>query len=249
MRHVSDLTGKVAFVTGAGSGIGKAIAGGLGRAGATVCCVARTTSEIEATARSIQEAGGAAFAATADAATPDNIDRALRLTVQTAGGLDILVINHGVSLDYNTVEHSDVDAWRTTFDVNFHGAYHCARLAIPHLRRRGGGNILVVGSGLGHRGSPGVGAYACSKAALWMLVRVLAEELREDRINVNEILPGLVRTKLDRHRPERESRPLTGRPGDPVREPEEVVPLALFLASQPPTGPTGQSFNLRRQPL
>jgi 3-oxoacyl-[acyl-carrier protein] reductase len=246
---VSDLTGKVALVTGAGSGIGKAIAKGLGSAGATVCCVSRTTAEIDATASDIQHAGGSAFALTADAARPEDVDRALRRTVETAGGLDILVINHGVSLDYNTVEHSDVDAWLTTFDVNLHGAYHCARLAVPHLRRRGGGNIIVIGSGLGHRGSPGVAAYACSKAALWMLVRVLAEELREDRINVNEILPGLVRTKLDRHRPDREQRPLTGRPGDPAREPEEVVPLALFLASQPPTGPTGQSFNLRRQPL
>ena len=80
-------------------------------------------------------------------------------------------------------------------------------------------------------------------------MRVLAEELREDRINVNEILPGLVRTRLDRHRPDRESAPFRDRPGDPIREPEEIVPLALFLAAQPPTGPTGQSFNLRRQPL
>jgi 3-oxoacyl-[acyl-carrier protein] reductase len=246
---VSDLTGKVALVTGAGSGIGKAIAIGLAHAGAKVACLSRTTAAVEATARAILQTGGSAFAVTADAARPDDVDRGLRQTVDTAGGLDILVINHGVSLDYNTVEHSDVDAWRTTFDVNLHGAYHCARLAIPHLRKRGGGNILVIGSGLGHRGSPGVAAYACSKAALWMLVRVLAEELREDRINVNEILPGLVRTQLDRHRPDRETRALGGRPGDPMREPEEIVPLALFLASQPPTGPSGQSFSMRRQAL
>src|SRR5438128_1305584 len=101
----------------------------------------------------------------------------------------MLFINHGVSLEYSTVEDSTVDAWRTTLEGNFLGAYHCARLATPHLRRRGGGNIIVVGSGLGHRGGPAIGAYACSKAALWMLVRVLAAELREDQINVNELPP------------------------------------------------------------
>ncbi len=244
-----DLTGRVALVTGAGSGIGKAIAEGLGQAGASVCCVARTTAEVEATARHIVDGGGSAFAVTADVSRPEDVARALRLTSETAGGLDILIVNHGVSLEYSTVEHSNVDAWLATFDVNVHGAYHCARLAIPLLRQRGGGNIVMIGSGLGHRGGPGVAAYACSKAALWMLVRVLAEELREDRINVNEILPGLVRTRLDRHRPDRASVPLRDRPGDPMREPEEVVPLAMFLASQPPTGPTGQTFNLRRTPL
>jgi 3-oxoacyl-[acyl-carrier protein] reductase len=246
---MADLTGKVALVTGAGSGIGRAVAAGLAGAGATVGCVSRTSAEIEETARGIQQAGGSAFAVAADASRPEDVQRALQTTIETAGGLDILVINHGVSLEYSTIEHSDFDKWRTTFDVNVHGAYHCARLAIPHLRQRGGGHILMVGSGLGHRPGPGVGAYACSKAALWMLVRTLAEELREDRINVNEILPGLVRTRLDRHRPGREDQPLTGRPGDPMREPEEVVPLVLFLASQPLTGPTGQSYNLRRQAL
>jgi 3-oxoacyl-[acyl-carrier protein] reductase len=245
---VTDLANKVALVTGAGSGIGKAIATGLGQAGATVCCVSRTTAEIDATVRDIQQSGGAAFAVTADASNPDDVDRALRVAAESAGGLDILFVNHGVSLEYTTVEDSTVDAWRTTLDVNFLGAYHCARLAIPHLRRRGGGNIIMIGSGLGHRGGPAIGAYACSKAALWMLVQVLAAELREDRINVNELLPGLVRTNLDRHRPGRADAPLTGRSGEPMREPEEVVPLALFLASQPPTGPSGQSFNLRRQP-
>jgi len=236
-------------VTGAGSGIGKAIALGLGQAGTTVCCVSRTTAEIESTAHDIQRAGGSAFAVTADARDPEAINRALRITAETAGGLDILFVNHGVSLEYTPVEQSSVDAWRDTLDINFFGAYHCARLAIPHLRRRGGGNIIMIGSGLGHRAGAGVGAYACSKAALWMLVRVLADELREDRISVNELLPGLVRTNLDRHRPGRENEPLAGRPGAPMREPDEVVPLALFLASQPPTGPSGQTFNLRGQPL
>jgi 3-oxoacyl-[acyl-carrier protein] reductase len=109
----------------------------------------------------------------------------------------------------------------------------------------------MMGSGQGHHGSPSVAAYACSKAALWMLVRVLADELRSDGINVNEILPGGVRTTLDRYRPRTPvAVPAATRPaGDRIREPEEIVPLAVFLAAQPPTGPTGQSFSLRRETL
>ena len=246
---MTTLQGKVALVTGAGSGIGQAIALGLAQTGATVACVSRTPAELDVTVQAIQQAGGTAFAVPTDAADPAAVARALDTTVATAGGLDVLVVNHGVSLEYTTIEHSDPDDWRTTFDINFHGAYHCARLAIPHLRQRGGGNIIMVGSGLGHRGAPGVGAYACSKAALGMLVRVLAEELRAERINVNELLPGVVHTRLDRHRPEPIALAGVTRPGDPIREPAEIVPLALFLAAQPPEGPTGQTFNMRRQPL
>jgi NAD(P)-dependent dehydrogenase (short-subunit alcohol dehydrogenase family) len=80
--------------------------------------------------------------------------------------------------------------------VNLFGAYHCARLAIPHLRRRGGGKIIAIGTGLGHSSRGGTVAYSCSKAALWMLVRILADELRGDNIAVNELIPGLVRTDI-----------------------------------------------------
>jgi 3-oxoacyl-[acyl-carrier protein] reductase len=241
-----ELSGKVALVTGAGRGIGAAIAAGYANAGATVVCVSRTGPEVEAVANEIKNQGGMALAIAADVAEPRGVAALLQETVERTGGLDILMLNHGVSLDWNTVEDSNVADWLTTFDVNLHGAYHCARLAIPHLRRRGGGNIIMMGSGQGHHGSPGVAAYACSKAALWMLVRVLADELRSDGINVNEILPGGVRTTLDRYRPRRDApRPA----GDRIREPEEIVPLAVFLALQPPTGPTGQSFSLRRQTL
>ncbi len=240
----------MAIVTGAGRGIGAAIADGYAQAGATVVCVSRTSAEVESVAQAIVARGGQAFAVAADVADPSAVEALLGTTQERAGGLDILMLNHGISLDWNNVERSNVADWMTTFEVNLHGAYHCARLAIPLLKRRGGGNIIMMGSGQGHHGSPGVAAYACSKAALWMLVRVLADELRSDAINVNEILPGGVRTTLDRYRPASERPSATARPaGDRIREPEEIVPLAVFLAAQPPTGATGQSFSLRRQTL
>jgi 3-oxoacyl-[acyl-carrier protein] reductase len=237
-------------VTGAGRGIGRAIAEGYGRAGATVCCVSRTAAEVDEAAAAIQAAGGQAFAIAADMADPGAVEAVFTQVVERAGGLDVVLVNHGVSLDWKTVEQSNPVDWMATFDVNFHGAYHCARFAIPHLKRRGGGSIIMMGSGQGHRGSPGVAAYACSKAAMWMLVRVLADELREDGILVNEILPGGVRTTLGRFRPASPAPPAARGGGDPLREPEEIVPLALFLAGQAPaTGPTGQSFSMRRQTL
>src|SRR5213596_3629801 len=150
------LTGKVAIVTGAGRGIGQAIARAYAGAGASVCCAART--------------------------------------VEQYGGLDILVINAGVDLDPHTVEHSQTELWRTTLETNLTGAYLCAKAAIPHLRQRGAGKIITVGSGLGHRGAPATAAYACSKAGLWMLTRVLAQELAQDNISVNELIPGPVET-------------------------------------------------------
>jgi 3-oxoacyl-[acyl-carrier protein] reductase len=245
-----DLTGKVAIVTGAGRGIGAAIATGYAQAGASVVCASRTATEVQAVAGAISNQGGRALAVATDVTHPQAVDALLRQTVEWAGGLDILMLNHGISLDWKRVEESNVADWLSTFDINLHGAYHCARLAIPYLKRRGGGNILMMGSGQGHHGSPGVAAYACSKAALWMLVRVLADELRGDSINVNEILPGGVRTTLDRHRPPSEAPAASPRPaGERIREPDEIVPLAVFLAGQPATGPTGQSFSLRRQTL
>ncbi|MBV8281557.1 MAG: SDR family oxidoreductase, partial [Candidatus Eremiobacteraeota bacterium] len=164
----------------------------------------------------------------------------LDATAERAGGLDVMFVNAGESLDWQPVELGDPAMWRRNIETNLFGAYHCARLAIPHLRRRGGGKIIMMGSGQGHRGSPGVSSYACSKAALWMLVQVMAEELKDAGIAVNEIQPGGVRTTLGRHAP-------AGRVGTAgLREPEEVVPLAVFLASQPANGPTGQTFSLRR---
>src|SRR5579871_394245 len=244
----NELSGKVALVTGAGRGIGAAIAVGYAQAGATVVCVSRTGDEVETVAREIVASGGQAIAIAADVADPEAVQAMLDTTEARCGGLDVLMLNHGISLDWKNVEESNVADWVATFDINFHGAYHCARLAIPLLKRRGGGNIIMMGSGQGHHGSPGVAAYACSKAALWMLVRVLADELRADGINVNEILPGGVRTTLDRYRPRvagaAAAQAAPARPaGDRIREPEEIVPLAVFLAAQPLTGATGQSFS------
>ena len=239
-----SLDGKVALVTGGGRGIGRAIAIAFADAGAAVCCAARTRSDIEAVAGEIEAAGGQALAVTTDVADLASVQKAVDETAARFGGLDILVINAGVSPGRSEVDGSDPASWSQTIAINLTGAYFCARAAIPHLKARGGGKIITIGSGMGHRGAPGSSAYSCSKAGLWMLTRVLGQELRGDNISVNELIPGPVNTAM---MPRAAAREPDTFDGEWFKEPEEVAPLALFLASAPDGGQTAQSFSLMRR--
>jgi 3-oxoacyl-[acyl-carrier protein] reductase len=240
------LHNKVAVVTGAGRGIGRAIALAYAQVGAAVVCAARTAAEIEETVREIERGGGRGLAQPADVTDLPAVELLFEQTIAAFGGLDLLVINAGVSLESRPVAESDPDAWRATMEVNLFGAYHCARAAIPHLRARGGGKIITVGSGMGRRGAVGSSAYSCSKAALWMLTRVLAQELWPHNISVNELIPGPVETSMTGG-PSARQGPAFGAESEWIKQPDDVVPLALFLATQPAVGPTGQSFSLMRR--
>jgi 3-oxoacyl-[acyl-carrier protein] reductase len=241
------LSGKVALVTGAGRGIGQAIAKAYAAAGACVCCAARSLAEITDTVASIEAAGGTAISVVADVSDEKSVAGMVACTIAEFGDIDILVLNAGAPGDGKTVEEGDADSWRETINVNLIGAYLCARAAIPSLKRNGGGKIITIGSGAGHSGTAAISAYACSKAALWMLTRVLATELASSNVDVNELIPGPVATRLvgttaaDMHR-------LAPNMGDEwFKTPADVIPIAMFLATQPTRGPTGQSFGLLRR--
>ncbi len=243
-----ELTGKIALVTGAGRGIGGAIAMGYAAAGAAVCCVARTQSQIERTASEIRQNGGTAIAVPADVTDYASVVQAFDAAARKLGGIDIVVINAGGNYDdSHDVESGSPEKWVDTVQVNLIGSYRTAHAAIPHLKRRGGGKMIAIGSGIGHRGRPGESAYASAKAGLSMLMRVLAQELWQHNISVNELIPGPVLT-------ERVAQTLADRPdsvfqieSEWIKTPEDVVPLALFLATQPDKGPTGQTFSLMRR--
>jgi len=245
MTDQQALARRVAVVTGAGRGIGAAIATALAAAGATVACAARSREEVEAVATRIGAAGGRAFAVAADVGEAEQVAALYGETVRRAGGLDLLFVNAGVSLDQKPLEHSDPAAFEETMRVNLTGAYHCARLAIPLMRARGGGRMVMTGSGMGHSSLHGHAAYSCSKSALWMLVRILADELRADGISVNELVPGPVQTAMTGV-PQRAGS-VVNNPVEWLKQPEDVVPLAMFLATHPGPGPTGQSFSLMRR--
>lgn len=240
------LAGKVAIVTGAGRGIGQAIALAYAGAGAAVVCAARTAAELQGTVQAIAASGGRGLAVPTDVTQIDAAERLVQATIDAFGGLDILVANAGVSYEGFTVEASDPAAWRRTLEVNLFGAYYTIQAAIPALKQRGAGKIITMGSGLGHRGAAGNSAYACSKAGLWMLTRVLAQELAAHNISVNELIPGPVLTAMTGALAAQKSG-VFGIAGEWRKTPTDVVPLALFLANQPAIGPTAQSFSLLRR--
>jgi 3-oxoacyl-[acyl-carrier protein] reductase len=247
MNRDQPLKDKVAVITGAGRGIGRAIAMGYAAAGAAVSCAARSTTEIESVVAEIEQAGGRALAVTTDVTAWTEVVQLFEATVETFGGLDLLVINAGSNYDRRTVDQSRPEDWQATLDVNLFGAYYCAKASLPHFKARGGGHIITIGSGMGRQGRPASSAYACSKAGLWMLTRVLAQELWQDNISVNELIPGPVSTALTADLMKRPEGTVFGVESEWVKQPEEVVPLALFLAAQRSPGPTGQSYSLMRR--
>jgi 3-oxoacyl-[acyl-carrier protein] reductase len=249
------LHGKVAIVTGSGRGVGRAIAIGYAAAGASVCCIARNSEEITETGKLITDAGGRALAVPTDVQDLGSVEAMVARTVDAFAGIDILVTNHAVQPTAGPVEQTDPIKWRETIGINLIGAYHCMRSVVPYLKTRGAGKIIAVGSGQGHRGSAGQSAYASSKAGLWMLVQSLAQELAPFNISVNELLPGHVNTRIYRDAtvnygggaPGDAQKPKDLRPAEWLKEPEDVVPLALFLACLPDFGPTAQSYSLMRR--
>ena len=243
------LKDKVALITGASSGIGQAIAVAWARAGAMVGCAARSVDGLADTVAEIEGFGGTALAVRTDVTDRSEVERMIAQTTSEFGGLDILLINAGGNLERNVVGEDDPDNWVATLQLNLVGAYYTAREAVPHMRARDGGRILLMGSGIGHRAAPGASAYAVSKAGLRMLTRVLAEELVEHDITVNEIIPGPVWTPATVQEHETTGWAVASIPNEWVKQPEDVVSLALFLACQPNPGPTAQSFSLLRRQL
>jgi 3-oxoacyl-[acyl-carrier protein] reductase len=245
------LAGKVAVISGAGRGIGAAIAAAYAREGARVVCAARSEDQIAAVAGRIREQGGEALAVVCDVTELAAVRAMYEQAAEAFGGVDIVVVNAGGSIERKRVDEGSAERWIATIELNLNGAYFTMREAIPHLKRRGAGKIISVGSGMGHRGTAGNSAYAASKAGLWSLTRVLAQELVEFNISVNELIPGPVRTELTRDIDAKAEQ--TGAPtpfltkGEWVKTPEDVTGLALFMATLPDVGPTAQSFSLMRR--
>jgi 3-oxoacyl-[acyl-carrier protein] reductase len=248
LDYTNVLAGKRAVITGAGKGIGKAIAIAFAEKGAEVACMSRTKSDLDATVGTIESNGGSALALPCDVTDLEAVQHVFYVLEREWGRIDILMANAGGNLENRSVEDSDPTVWKKVIDVNLTGVYYCAKHAIPLLKKNGGGKIVVTGSGMGRKGKAEVSAYACAKAGAWMLTRVLAQELRNDNISVNELVPGPVETNQEA-RGIKNWRQGFEELGEWVKTPEDVVPLALFLVTQPLEGPTAQAYSLMRRDI
>lgn len=243
-----QLQGKAALITGGGRGIGRAIAIAYAKAGADVCVTARSQDEIESVATEVAELGRKGFAEVCDISDRTAVESMVESAASQLGHIDILVNNAGGGLERTNVGQDDPESWAKVIEINLLGTYYCSRAVLSHMKQGGGGRIINVGSGMGHQARAQNSSYNAAKAAVWMFTRCLAMEVWEHNITVNELIPGPVYTQLtsDVFTPDA-SHPAFN--SEWVKQPQDVTPLAMFLATQPDRGSTGQSFSLARRPI
>jgi NAD(P)-dependent dehydrogenase (short-subunit alcohol dehydrogenase family) len=245
-----ELKDRVALVTGAGSGIGKAASFRLAAAGARIGALGHTEDELARTVEEIGSAGGEALALVADIADAAAMEAAARTIEKRWGRLDIVFANAGINGVWAPLDELTPEEWRRTIDVNLTGTFLTLRCALPLLKRNGG-SVIITSSVNGTRifSNTGATAYSCTKAAQVAFVKMAALELAKHRIRVNVICPGAIATAIQDNTEQRNldaakepvaypagQIPLTdGRPGSS----EQVAELVLFLASDRSSHITG----------
>ena len=217
------LRGRVAIITGAGRGIGRAIAHRFSQEGAAVALAARTAAQTREVAAEINSNGGYAIAVRCDVTRERQVERLVQRVAERFGRIDILVNNAGVNLPPTELTEIDLNVWRSVIGVNLTGAFICTRAVLPHMKTLGGGVVLMISSVGGRRGAAGRGPYRASKAAQINLTETIAAEGADYGVRAVCLCPGGVDTDMMREIG-------MGR-GRELMRPEQVAEVAAYAVS------------------
>ncbi|MBS1874133.1 MAG: 3-oxoacyl-[acyl-carrier-protein] reductase [Acidobacteria bacterium] len=238
------MQGKIALVTGASRGIGKACALTLARAGAKVVLAARGIEKLEEAAGEIRANGGEAVPVTVDLSSTESIKEAFSKTIKEQGRIDILVNNAAITKD-NLALRMKVDDWESVLQTNLTGAFVCIQQVLPTMMRERWGRIINLSSIVGATGNAGQANYAASKAGLLGLTKTLAQEMASRNITVNAVAPGFIDTDMTAPLSEDLKKSMLAMiPLKRFGRPEDVAWAVRFLASDEAAYITGQVINV-----
>jgi NAD(P)-dependent dehydrogenase (short-subunit alcohol dehydrogenase family) len=244
MAQLFDLTGKVALVTGASRGLGRAIAGGLAEAGADLVITSRHLPDVERVASELAVGGRKVFALQVDVTRASEVDDAVARAIAAMGRLDILVNNAGINIRKPALELTEGD-WDQTLDTNLKGCFLVARAVGRHMLARQAGSVVNIASMMASVVHAERAAYASSKGGLVQLTRVLAVEWAPYNVRVNAICPGPFLTDLNKvilNDPEKVKYFMDRLPMKRFGKPEELIGSVIFLASEASSYITGTTI-------